>query len=148
MGILISNGHDGLLLDHVSGAVKAAGGKVKIIAPSISGALDHAGDLREADFAFEAGSSVLFDAVAILLGTDDADIVVQIPQVQNFLRDAFAHGKFIGHAFATPLFAAAGLAGKADDGCFDLGDADREKPLSEFIAECANLRFWGRKGLA
>jgi catalase len=148
MGVLISNGFDGTLLDRLTGAVQEAGAKVKLIAPRVGGALDYRCDLREAEFSVEAGSSVLFDAVAILLGPDDEAIVTQIPQAQNFLRDAFAHGKFIGHALAGKLFETSGLAGKQDEGCFDLGLVDDGDTMAEFLAACARLRHWSRDGLA
>lgn len=100
------------------------------------------------DFAVSGGPAVLFDAVSILLGVTDSETVVEIPQVQAFLRDAFAHGKFIGHALAAPLFAAAGLGGKADAGCFDLGLPDGGTGVDAFVAACARLRHWDRTCLA
>jgi catalase len=148
MGVMISDGHEGTLLDRLTGAVLQAGGKVKLIAPRVTGALDDRGDLREAQFSIAGGPSVLFDAVAILLGPDDDDLVAGIPQAQNFLRDAFAHGKFIGHALAGKLFETSGLAGKANDGCFDLGLIDDGDTMASFIAACTALRHWTRQGMA
>jgi catalase len=148
MGVMISDGHEGTLLDRLTGAVLQAGGKVKLIAPRISGALDDRGDLREAQFSIAGGPSVLFDAVAILLGPDDEDVVTSMPQAQNFLRDAFAHGKFIGHALAGQLFETSGLSGMADDGCFDLGLVDDGDTMAGFLAACARLRHWTRQGMA
>jgi catalase len=83
--------------------------------------------------------------VAILIGPEDE---AQSPhaQAQNFLRDAFAHGKFIGHAMAGELFKAAGLEGKADDGCFDLGLVDDGETVDAFVASCAELRHLGACG--
>lgn len=147
MGVMISNGHDGTLLDRLTGAVTEAGGKVKLIAPHVGGALDDRGELREAQFSIAGGPSVLFDAVAILLGPDDEARVTQIPQAQNFLRDAFAHGKFIGHALAGELFRTAGLAGKVDDGCFDLGVVDDGDTMKDFLSACSRLRHWTRDGM-
>lgn len=148
MGVLIGNGHDGTLLDQLAGAVHAVGGKVKLIAPQVSGSLDDRGNLREAQFSIAAGPSVLFDAVAILLGPDDEMRVTQMPQAQTFLRDAFAHGKFIGHAYADSLVEAAGMSGKLDAGCFDLGLVDDGDTMADFLASCAKLRHWERDGLA
>jgi catalase len=105
-------------------------------------------DLREAHFSLAGGPSVLFDAVAILLGPDDEEKVTSMPQAQNFLRDAFVHGKFIGHALANTLFERSGLMGKADEGCFDLGLVDDGDAMADFIAACATLRHWTRSGLA
>jgi catalase len=148
MGVMIADGFDGTLLDGLTGAVTEAGGKVKLIAPRIYGALDDAGDLREAQFPVAGGPSVLFDAVAILIGPEGEAQIAAMPEAQNFLRDAFAHGKFIGHAMAGELFKAAGLEGKADEGCFDLGLVDDGETVDAFVASCAELRHWARAGLA
>lgn len=148
MGVMISDGHEGALLDRLTGAVTEEGGKVKLIAPRVTGALDDRGNLREAHFSIAGGPSVLFDAVTILLGPDDEDAVASIPQAQNFLRDAFAHGKFIGHALAGKLFQASGLTDMADEGCFDLGLVDDGDTIASFLSACARLRHWTRIGMA
>lgn len=148
MGVLIADGFDGTLLDRLTGAVMQVGGKVKLIAPRIYGALDDRGELREAQFPVAGGPSVLFDAVAVLLGPEGETQAAMMPEAQAFLRDAFAHGKFIGHALAGELFRTAGLEGKADDGCFDLGLVDDGETVDAFVASCAKLRHWTRAGLA
>lgn len=84
----------------------------------------------------------------MVLGQDDEDVVTQFPQAQNFLRDAFAQGKFIGHSVAAKLFAASGLAESMDDGCFDLGMVDDGETIAKFVASCSGLRHWTRNGLA
>jgi catalase len=148
MGVMVSDGFDGTLLDRLTGAVTAVGGKVKLVAPRITGAHDDAGALREAQFSIVGGPSVLFDAVTVLLGPDDDEETVLMPQAQAFVRDAFAHGKFIGHALARPLFQAAGLADKLDEGCFDLGLVDDGDTMGDFLTACAKLRHWSRIGMA
>ena len=148
MGVMIGDGCDGAVLDRLVAAVSGAGGKVRIIAPRVTGAHDDGGTLRAAQFSIAGGPSVLFDAVAILLGPDDAATVAQTPQAQTFLRDAFAHAKFIGHMQTEALFEAAGLDGKADAGCFDLGAVSDADGVADFVAACTDLRFWERSGLA
>ncbi len=147
MGVMVSNGFDGTVLDSLTGAVTDVGGKVKLIAPRVTGALDDRGDLHEAQFSIPGGPSVLFDAVAVILGADDESTVAEMPQAQTFLRDAFAHGKFIGHAGAHALFQSAGLDTKIDDGCFDLGLIDDGDTMARFISSCADLRHWARRGM-
>ena len=147
MGVMVADGFDGTVLDTLTTAVTDVGGKIKLIAPRIAGALDDMGDLRAAQFSIAGAPSVLFDAVAILLGPDQENVVAEMPQAQTFLRDAFAHGKFIGHAGAAALFDSAGLTEKVDDGCLDLGLIDDGEMLSKFIARCADLRHWDRHGM-
>ena len=46
------------------------------------------------------------------------------------------------------LFQTAGLAGKEDEGCFDLGLVDDGDTMAGFLGACAGLRHWAREGLA
>ena len=62
--------------------------------------------------------------------------------VRDFVADAYAHCKFIGHTGdASLLFEAAGLGGLTDDGFVSLD----EHSAADFISRCAKLRFWPRQ---
>jgi catalase len=103
---------------------------------------DSAGTLRPADEKLEGGPSVLFDAVAILPSKEGAEMLAKLPAARDFVADAFAHRKFVGHAAAAAtLFEKAGVA--MDEGFLPLnkaGDADA------FLAACRKVRFWDRAG--
>ena len=63
------------------------------------------------------------------------------PAARDFVTDAYAHAKFIGHmGAAAPLFEAAGLSRLMDDGFVSLD----QTAAAEFISRCAQLRFWPR----
>ena len=63
---------------------------------------------------------------------------------RDFVADAFAHCKFIGHVeAATPLFAKAGIAeADIDEGFISLA---RPKDVAGFIEKLGQLRVWGRE---
>ena len=63
---------------------------------------------------------------------------------RDFVADAFAHCKFIGHVeAAAPLFAKAGIAeADIDEGFVPLS---RSKDAASFIEKLGQLRVWGRE---
>jgi catalase len=70
--------------------------------------------------------------------------LLQEHTARDFVADAFAHCKFIGHVEAAmPLFAKAGIA-EAD---FDEGfiPMARPKDAAGFIEKLGQLRVWGRE---
>ena len=142
VGVLASDGVDAAILADLAAAIEDAGAQMKIVAPVIGGVIDSDGTLHPADEKIGGGPSVLFDAVAILLGPDTADLVARNPSAQDFLRDAHAHCKFIAVLQAQPLLEACGLTDKTDDGYFDLTSDD---DVSDFVEICADLRFWPRE---
>ena len=85
---------------------------------------------------------MLYDAVILLASTHGATALAAQPVVRDFVADAYAPCKFIGYTGDVgPLFEAAGLGGQTDDGCVNL---DEHSP-ADFIARCAELRFWPRQ---
>lgn len=142
VGVLASDGVDAALMKGLASAIKMAGAKMKIVAPAIGGVLDSDGTLHPADEKIGGGPSVLFDAVAILLGAETAAAVARNPSAQDFLRDAHAHCKFIALDQASELAKACGLSGKGDDGYYTLKSSD---DISAFVEACADLRFWNRE---
>ncbi|QEL20652.1 catalase [Limnoglobus roseus] len=142
VGALVTDGVDAGVLAALVKAVKAEGAVLKLIAPEVGGVKDSAGVWHDADEKLEGGPSVLFDAVAVLPSKDGADVLAKLPAARDFVADARAHRKFVGHAAAaTPLFEKAGVADGIDEGFLPLnkaGDADA------FVAACRKLRFWDR----
>ena len=89
----------------------------------------------------EGASSVLYDAVAIVVGADAVAALAHRPAARDFVTNAFAHCKFMGYApEALPLFDAVGLRGDLDDGCIDLG----AQTANDFVSRCGELRYWAR----
>jgi catalase len=117
---------------------------VEIVAPTVNGVRTSAGKELEADQKVDGGPSVLYDAVVVLPGPGGAAMLAELPPARDFISDAFAHCKFIGHnAEARELFAAVGLADKIDDGVVDLSNGS----VATFFAACTQLRHWGREAI-
>ena len=72
------------------------------------------------------------------------DDLLQEHTARDFVADAFAHCKFIGHVeAATPLFAKAGIAeADIDEGFVTLA---RSKDVAGFIEKLGQLRVWARE---
>ncbi len=143
IGVLVSDGADAGLLGSLKAAAEAEGAKLKIVAPRIGGITDSGGTQWPADEKVDGGPSVLFDAVAIIPGAESVGQLVTNPTAHDFLKDAFAHSKFIALATAADeLVKAVCLESKLDGGCFSIGDPDSAK---DFVEACSKLRFWDRE---
>ena len=142
LGIYIAEGGDAGLVDALKSAAKDAGATVAIIAPHIGGAKLSNGKMMEADEKIDGGPSVVFDAVAIVMGEKAAKNCAKDKPSQDFVSDAFAHAKFIAYSEdAMALFEAVGIDDKIDDGFTKLGGAGDAK---SFVKACGKLRYWDR----
>ena len=141
LGILVSDGFNAEIFNSVTNALKSEGANFEIIAPQVGGAKCSKGKHFKADQVINGGPSVLYDAVLVLTTEDGAEKLAAIAEAKDFVSDAFAHMKFIGFTNeAKPLFKAAGLDGKVDDGWIDLEAHSADK----FINTLRNLRYWER----
>ncbi|MBL8660645.1 MAG: catalase [Rhodospirillales bacterium] len=143
LGVLVSDGVSGDLVEGLKAAAKDEGALVEIVAPMIGGVKADDGTLIEGDQKVDGGPSVLYDAVAVLLSPEGATMLGKSPAAKDFVTDAFAHCKFIAYnAAAMALFEKAGVAADMDDGFVRLeaaADADG------FIETARQLRFWPRE---
>ena len=140
MGVMVSDGFDGKLLDDLRRAVTGAGGLLKVIGPRIGGVRCSKQDLHPVDERIGGAPSVLFDAVALIPGTDG---LATNPAARGFVTDAYHHCKFIGWAeSARDLVAECTGAAAPDPGLCVLADADG---VDKFVASCKALRHWPRE---
>ena len=143
IGVLVTDGTDADLL----GEIRQAAGKeqvnVEVVAPTVGGITDSSGRRVPADQKLDGAPSVLYDAVVLLPSADGAATLSRQPAARDFVTDAYAHCKFIGHGpDAAALFAATGLEAQIDEGFIALADG---ASTEEFIGRCAELRFWERE---
>jgi catalase len=140
---MVTDGSDGALVEEIGKAVAAEGARLKIVAPRIGGVKLASGKMLAADFALPGGPSVLFDAVVLAPSMDGAAQLVGESAALDFVRDAFAHLKVIGHGpDAGALLAAAGVEPKADQGVVPLG---ANGGVGGFIKQARQLRIWDRE---
>ena len=92
----------------------------------------------------DGGPSVLYDAVALLPAADAIDDLLQEATVRDFIANAFAHCKFIGHvSAAVPLFEKAGIEEvDFDEGVVALASS---KDVAGFVGKLGQLRVWSRE---
>ncbi|HZG32027.1 MAG TPA: hypothetical protein VEZ59_02065, partial [Sphingopyxis sp.] len=138
-----TDGADARLFKALTKAVDAAGAVWELVAPKIGGITLSDGTSVAGRHKIDGGPSVLFDAVALLPSDDGAAMLAGDAPAKDFVSDAFAHCKYIGHsAEAAPLFAAAGLEDKLDEGCIALAKAG---DATAFLDTCGALRHWPRE---
>jgi catalase len=143
LGLLMGDGADADLYQALVAAAQAAGATTEVVAPHVGGVLLSDGSPLVAGQKIDGGPSVLYDAVAVLAGADSALLLAADAPAQDFVRDAYAHCKFIGLTEAArPLLEKAGLAAALDKGCIFLASPD---DAADFLAALAPLRFWERE---
>ena len=143
LGILMSDGADAALFDAVTKTLDKVGAYYEVIAPRIGGVTLSNGTQVAAKQKIDGGPSVLFDAVAVIVSEEGGALLANDAAAQDFVRDAFAHCKFIGLTEAAkPIFVKGGLADDLDEACMALASA---KDVKAFIDAIAQLRFWPRE---
>jgi catalase len=122
---------------------RQGGRSVEVVAPKIGGVTLDDGTTVAARHKIDGGPSVLFDAVALLPSNDGATMLSTDAASKDFVSDAYAHCKFIGHsAAASSLFAAARLPTERDEGFISL---DGKGSVDSFVEILGQLRFWPRE---
>lgn len=143
VGVLIGNGTDAGLFKALRAAIENEGAAMEVIAAKVGGAVASDGTKIVAKHMIDGGPSVLFDAVAILLTEESANLLAGEAAARDFVADAFSHCKFIGFTpGAVPLLAKAGVEPGADEGMLPLAE---KASATDFIESCRGLRLWARE---
>ena len=142
MGILLTDGSSADLFAALTKALEAEGALWEVVAPKIGGVtLDNSTQVA-AKQKIDGGPSVLYDAVAVLPSETGVAMLTRDAAAKDFVTDAFAHCKFIGHNdAANALFNAAGMV-ERDEGFVALAKA---KDAKTFVSQCRALRIWSRE---
>jgi catalase len=120
VGVLFGDGSPRKVVEQVAADVRTAGGTPVLIAPQLLGVRTTPKPL-DADGQLAGTPSVLCDAVALVLDESQADALCNDAAAVQFVADAFAHLKAIGHTEgAKALLERAGVV--ADSGVTDLGN--------------------------
>jgi len=143
VGVLIGTGTDAGVFKALQAAIENEGAAMEVIAAKAGGAVASDGTKILAKHMIDGGPSVLFDAVAILLTEESANLLAGEAAARDFVADAFSHCKFIGFTpGAVPLLAKAGVEPGADEGMLPLAD---KASARDFIESCRALRLWARE---
>ena len=138
VGILVTDGADGAVINAVKTAAMAEGASVKIIAPKVGGVKLKDGKMLPADGQLAGTPSVLFDAVALVLSEAGCADLLKESAAVDFVSNAFVHLKAIGFTSeAQPLLDKANV--EADAGIVDVA-----KGAEGFIPP-ARTRQWDRE---
>ncbi|MBK1662954.1 catalase HPII [Rhodospirillum rubrum] len=141
VGVLVSDGVDGAFLDEIERLLTAEGAQMEVIAPRVGGFTAQDGTLRPAHQKVTGAPSVLYDAVAVLLSTEGAKLLMNEATAKDFVSDAFAHAKVIAFTQAAqPLLEKAGVI--PDEGCVLL---DTPAKAETFLGLCRKGRRWERE---
>lgn len=144
LGILVSDGADAALVLALIAGVEAEGATYQIVAPHIAGATLSDGKLLPAKQKIDGGPSVLYDAVAVVVSDAGAQLLAIDKTAKDFVSDAFAHCKFIGHSpQAELLLERAGVAAAdRDAGVIALAGPEA---VGAFLEACRAGRLWERE---
>ncbi|HEY6624501.1 MAG TPA: catalase [Acidimicrobiales bacterium] len=142
LGVLVTDGADAEVIGALLEAAEAEQFNVEFVSPAIGGFTASDGSVQQGDQQVDGGSSVLYDAVVVLLSEQGAPSLAAQPAARDFVTDAYAHCKFIGYGQdATSLLEAAGLLSLIDGGFVEIpGRAGVEA----FLSLCRQVRFWSR----
>ena len=136
VGILFTDGSPKKEIDALVARVRAAGATPMLVAPRLL-AVATKPKAMDADGQLSGTPSVTCDAVALVLDEAGAELLAADAAAVQFVADAFAHLKAIGHTpAAVPLLERAGVV--PDDAVTDLGDA---------FLEAATRRHFAREPL-
>ncbi|WP_420451853.1 catalase [Ilumatobacter sp.] len=145
LGVLVAQGSDAKTLKAIKAAAKKEKVMVELVAPTRMGITDSDGTELEIAEKIDGGPSVLFDAVAVVLTADCAEMLSRDATSKDFVNDAHAHAKFVAHtASSSALFEAAGITADDMDGGYCELDG-KKASASTFVEACRAARFWDRE---
>jgi catalase len=141
VGVLVTDGSDGALVQALKAAVEKAGAQLQVVAPKVGGARLKGGARLPADHQLAGGPSIFFDAVVLAPSPEGSAALASDASAIDWVRDAFGHLKVIGAVDAArPLFERAGVV--PDEGVVAI---QGPKGVAAFITAAKNGRVWGRE---
>jgi catalase len=143
IGVLVTAGADAAVIADLRAAAKEEKAVIEFVGPAVDGVTASDKTAIGIGQQIAGGPSVLYDAIVVLPSADQIASLVSDPAARDFVTDAYAHCKFIGHTGdAAALFDATGLTSLKDDGFIEIGNG---KPATAFLIACRDLRYWRRQ---
>lgn len=144
VGVLVSSGTPGELLDALERQLLRAGARMAVVAPRSARIRDDRGDPVPVSYELSATPCVLFDAVAVIASSRGAEELARDRCARDWVFNAFHHCRVVGYsAGAAPLLVRSGID--------DLGDLmllTGEHDASLFVKLAVASRAWERDGHA
>jgi len=141
VGVLVTDGSDGALVQALKAALKKAGAQLQVVAPKVGGVVVKGKGTLAADHQLAGGPSIFFDAVVVAPSPEGAAALGHDAAAIDWLRDAFGHLKVIGAVDAArSLLDRAGV--KPDKGVVALLGP---KDVAAFVNAAKNGRVWDRE---
>jgi catalase len=149
IAIIVADGFDGEAVNEMTRALLGAGATPRIVAPHLGVVIADNGNELKVDFSFLTGSSVLFDAFFVPGGETSVRTLLQQPETQEFLSEAYRHCKSIaasGDGVGVVEMAVGDVAlQREQQGIVLSRDADIGDSAAEFIHAIAQHRHWVRE---
>jgi len=159
IAILVSDGVDSASLKPIREALESAGAMCKVVGPRLGSVTSASKRQVEVDATFTNMPSVMFDAVLVPAGTENAKTLMANGEAQHFVLEAFKHLKSIcvvGEG--AQLLASVGVEeGKTDapagvvvaaTPAQQLGENEEAQGIAQtFVAAIAKHRHWDRAGV-
>ncbi|MBA3943489.1 MAG: catalase [Herpetosiphonaceae bacterium] len=154
IAILAMDGVDLAELTEIQAALKAAGARSQIVSKFLSPIKSSDGKDIVPDATFiTSGGSIMYDAVIVPGGAENADALKRQGDAVHFLNEAYKHGKAIGATGAgANLLAATQIPTPAAEASLQATAAHTPEPsaadvqavIKQFIAAVAQHRDWNR----
>jgi catalase len=142
VGVLVTDGVASEPLKALKEALEHESALFELVAPTAGEIQASDGSRMEVHQRIDGGPSVLYDAVALIVSRDGAEILAEEAAARDFVSDAYAHFKFIGYVDAAmPLLKKALAKDNLDPGFIQIQGAG---DVPEFVQSCRKLRFWDR----
>ncbi len=142
IGVLVTDGVDGKLLEALTKKAKSEKAKVEIVALNVGGVTAADGRRVAAHHALEGAPSAVFDAVVLAPSASGVKQLLSQAAAVDWLRMAFGHLKAIGYTpDALPLFAAAVIDPASDAGVVAINGGK----VDPFIDAAKKHRIWDRE---
>jgi catalase len=143
LGVLVTDGVDATFLQQLETEFNEIGATIELVAPAVGGIKSEDGSWVEARRSLATAPSVLYDAVAVVVGPQASREIAANPWAIAFVADAYAHCKFIAYTGdAKPLLERALADSPLDGGCKQVETA---MAAAQFAALCQGQRYWARE---
>jgi catalase len=149
IAMLAADGFSSAAMKEVRSQLEDAGAVVKIVAPRMGSIVGDDGTALDVDFSFLTSSSVLFDAVCVIGGSQSASTLEVNPGALYFVNEAFSHCKSIGATGdASAVLVAANVLVEPNDAVEGVYVADDASAMDvgAALVEHGATRHWSREG--